>query len=300
MSTRRASRIGYILVCCILGVAFAVFPGHGDAGDHLVGIVGDDGTFIGKARVFQNDSSITLTKIDPTEKLGTIEVRFVADGVDENFSTEHVFLQWEKAHGLGRQWPLEGQKSFDKRQKTYRGTWNESASVTILDRSGGSAFKQREWDNIVRVKINGRRLVRHPPAVTSDESEAPSRDPDLGRHVASKAAERSPSASLAVPQVRPRSPSRPSSEAYGSWDHSDQKYEQLLKRIGALENSVASMRTWLLWGPVTVLALAALCGVIVWCFPAVRQALRQGPGPRPCTRADSLKLRPEFRFRNAG
>ena len=136
MSPRPGFRVKWPLALCLVTSAmFLALCSAATNREHIAGIVKENGEFAPKAKIAKHESFITFTKVNPQEKLGTIEIRFIAGKVVKDFSMRDMFIQWEKHYGPGRLWRLESQKSFDPRHKTYRATWNSSPSFRILDKS---------------------------------------------------------------------------------------------------------------------------------------------------------------------
>lgn len=253
------------LALCLVISAMSVSLCSAEANpEHVVGIVNEDGVFAPKARIAKHESFITFTKVNPQEKLGTIEIRFIAEKVVKGFSMREMFIQWENRYGPGRLWRLESQKSFDPRRKAYRSAWNTSPSFRILDKSRRRLFKKCDWDEVVSVTVNGKPLivqepVPKPPAVRILVEPTPDHLFGTERVKAQGISQGSP----IIPEVHRRAPSHAASVVGDSRGDMGDRYAQLARRMVALEDSIETLRNWLIFIPIVILAILGLIAVTV-------------------------------------
>lgn len=259
-----------------------------------IGVTDDEGRFVPKARVVKEHSRIVVSKLRAEEKLGNLEIRFIAGKVEPRFSTGGIFLQWQKSDGPGRLWPLESQKSFDKATGIYRSTWNTSSSFTIMDKSGRGVFEKHPLHRLVEFRVNGKSLL--PRKATPSRRAAVTSSPPTMK------VESEPDPAPTVPSVVPRVVTR-APEGFNQADPADyykRKYDLLLKRTRDLERSLDSVRK----RSYLQIALFALTGGVVagaglfMTFFLPRRRARIGTPAQ--IGFGKLRLRPAYKTQRAG
>jgi hypothetical protein len=260
-------------------------------GREPAGVIDEQGHFMAKLAISQQNSSIVLRKLNLEEKFDPLEIKFLLPSVTKHSSLQHISLQWEKKpRFLGKQWPLESQKGFDKKTRTFKGAWSDSLSLTILDKSGSGGFDRYKWGQLVQIRLNGRPLQTKPPAVIRSDADS---------FFEARAEEVEPINTLSVsPEVNERAPSGMASDF--SSLAPEEKFQALLKRTESLEETLAKSEKWFSWAPAVMFCILGLASGIALSFiflylPRKRDLRTLEPFP-----SEKLRLRPEFRFRNAG
>lgn len=225
------------------------------------GIMGENGGFQPKVVVSQDESSVTVRKLNPKDRFTALEVRFVFPGVESPSATRGLHIQWEKKpHVMGKQWPLEDQRTFQNESKTYHSAWTDSPSFTIADKSGEETFRRYSWDRIVQIKLNGKLLQptkQIAPTETPFAAVSDGRPDDWDTVPSASPQEDQPAASSHVTE----------SDASPGPKDLEGKYQELLTRTANLENSVASLRHGREWGSILALVVLGLtAGVAVGGF----------------------------------
>lgn len=255
------------------------------------GVIDGQGHFKAKLAVSQQNSSIVLRKLNFEEKFDPLEIKFLGPAVARPASIQHLFLQWEKKpRFMGKQWPLQSQKGFDKKTRTFRGTWSDSLSLTILEKSGSGCFDKYNWGQLVQIRVNGKPVQTRPSAtIRSDgDSFVEDRSEEIGPITAASVS----------PEVSERAPAGLESDF--SSLAPEEKFQALLKRTENLEETLAKNGKWLNWAPAVMFCALGLASGIALSFIFLYLPRKRDLRTLEPFRSEKLRLRPEFRFRNAG
>jgi hypothetical protein len=255
------------------------------------GVIDEQGHFKAKLVVSQQNSSIVLRKLDFEEKFDPLEIKFLGPSAAKPSSIQHIRLQWEKKPlFLGKQWPLETQKGFDKKTRTFKGAWSDSLSLTILDTSGNGSFDKYNWGQLVQIRLNGEPVQTRPSAVIRSDADS---------FVQTRSEESEPMTHASVsPKVYERAPAGLASDF--SALAPEEKFHALLKRTESLEETLAKNEKWLNWAPAVMFCTLGLASGIALSFIFLYLPRKRDLRTLEPFRSEKLRLRPEFRFRNAG
>ncbi len=295
MSKRFAIRMSLAPCLLIVCISLTIRSGEPAWADPGIGFADVTGRFVPKARVSKDHSRIVISKLQPDEKLGSIEIRFLARKVEPKFSAAGIFLQWQKSDGPGKLWPLEGQKSFDKTTGIYRGTWNSSASFSIVDKSGLGIFEKHPWHRLVELRINGKSL--HPKKAREYRHPVVTSPPAVAMKVAADR-EVGTAPQAAAPRVISRAPA--GTDQTLSTDDYREKYHQLLERTEELERSLDSLRKRSYLGSALFALLGGVLagvGLFLTLFLPRRRVRNGASAP---TVFGKLRLHPAYKAQRAG
>jgi hypothetical protein len=279
-----------IMFCTVVGAAVAAT--ESSMGERY-GIIDDRGAFLPKVEVLKDSGSVLVTKLDPAERFGSIEIRFVGDAVDPSFSPRNLCLQWEKPNGPGKLWPVAEQKTYDPRSKTYHGSWETSPSFRILDQSRGNVFRNHTWDRFLEISLDGKPLHGEKPVNLPAAHPMPTAFLSVER-------EAIPPQEPVQPEVLDRAPVRSQLIPDDSLTDQDRRYRDLVRRVEDLEVSLAAANARASWGMV-LFPLIACIGVFgtAWLYFFSSQR-RKREEAFPAIRYGEIKFRPELRVRNSG
>jgi hypothetical protein len=247
-------------IALALAFSLAISPDTwGSVGD-LVGIVDAKGHFQPKARVTKEGAVLRVKKTNPRDKFDALRIRFVFPGRKKAGAMDDLFIQWEKKpNRWGRLWRLGTHRGYDAKTGMFEAPWKTSLSFRILDKSRRSRFKDLPWNRIVRIRLDGKKLLRKPVPERAAEPVTPSPPASPAPQVTPEARSRP----VAPPQpVRPAPVPTIDSTAQKALES---KYRDLRERVRKLEHEVEVAQQWFYWGPLVALTLSILfCSVALF------------------------------------
>ncbi len=248
------------LIALALAFSLAISADTWGSNGDLVGIVDANGHFQPKARITKERAVLRVEKTNPRDKFDALRIRFVFPGREKPGAMDDLFIQWEKKpNRWGRLWRLGIHRGYDAKSGMFEAPWKTSLSFRILDRSRKSRFKGLPWDRIVRIRLDGKKLLRKPAPERAAEPVKPSPPTPPAPQETLEA--RSPS--VAPPQPVPPAPV-PSIDS-SAQKALERKYLELRERVRKLEHEVEVAQQWFYWGPLVALTLSILfCSVALF------------------------------------
>jgi len=306
MSKRPPFRIGLALpvgffLTILLAAAVNAWGSEGD----LMGILDEKGNFVPKASITASSSTVTVTKIKPEEQFDFVAIKFLFPDRDMPGAMKDFFIQWEKAPGKwGKLWKLDGHSGFNNTERLFNGSWKISRSFMILDRSQGSVFRDRPWDQLLEIAIDGKTLIKKKPQGPVRESprveSSSSVEIDRGSSPTNEESEMPEAPAPSNPAPRQALVSASPSIDRSARKALEQKYLELSEKIVRLEQAFAASQRWFYWGPLVALTLSILFCSVALLLTFVRLARGQSsniPLPSHPKRVNSPI---EDRFRQTG
>ncbi|GEM_PF-1933642 len=264
----------------------------------VIGYPDSSDAFVSVCRVAKKNSLITVTKINPGDKFKSVELQFVFPGADEPKAMKGIFIQWEKGPGvIGNPRSVPTHRSFDKNRTVLRTPWKRSNSFRIVDKSASQWFRELPWEQILRISVNGRTLVRHrdqTAAVEQARKRAVSLTDRLGgapRRTPTQAGDKR-ALDLMIARIA------------STQKQIESEQQKLLEKVSKLENTVHSVQKslavtskWYYWGPLISLALSIVFTSVTLFLAFTR--LSPGRGFRNVSSAGPMRTRDKLngRFR---
>ncbi|MFC1834443.1 hypothetical protein ACFL2Q_06880 [Thermodesulfobacteriota bacterium] len=316
-----------VIYCLALTIVLLTWTTAVASEGDVVGFSDAKGTFIPKAAIVKTKSEIRVRKIDPKDKFKSLKLRFVFKGAKKPGSMERASIQWEKKPGkMGKVWPIETHRGFNKQTKVFTAPWEHSFSFIIKDRSRKNLFGEGNWARTVKIWLDGKPLKGRKTVTTGGQTkfQEPKPKASASPHVPDKPRIRQQSATAgpttARPAVRSRAPQSPvnpihivaardegsgKAQALTAIDRAnhailEKKIDGLRKRLAGIERELAAAQTWFYWGPLIALTLSVIFTSVTLCFVYVRVSRGRNMQMPSSPRINGTRFRPQGRFRDAG